>query len=117
MRITRASPASRLLITMHEDYLGVPGVAAAAYNEDYLSAPGVRFVPTDQELIVDYLGRKLRGESLPTGVVHDGHNAYAEHPKKLGESSPTRLDAANLFRPSLLALNHLRLLSYSAEAG
>ena len=70
----------------NEDYPGVPGVAAA-YNEDYLSAPGVRFVPTDQELIVDYLGRKLRGESLPTGVVHDGHNAYAEHPKKLGESS------------------------------
>ncbi|KAK8453904.1 hypothetical protein SEVIR_5G362550v4 [Setaria viridis] len=56
---------------------------AAAYHEEYLGVPGVRFAPTGQELIVHYLGRKLRNEPLPTDLVVDGRDSYAEHPKKL----------------------------------
>ncbi|CAO2171838.1 unnamed protein product [Urochloa humidicola] len=79
-----------------------PGDAAAAppYNEEYLGAPGVRFAPTDQDLIVHYLGRKLRGEPLPTDIVVDGHDAYAEHPEKLVAKLGEAVDGAwYLFSP------------------
>ncbi|CAO2177796.1 unnamed protein product [Urochloa humidicola] len=73
-----------------------PGGAAAAalYNEEYLGAPGVRFAPTDQDLIVHYLGRKLRGEPLPTDIVIDGYDAYAEHPEKLVAKLGEAVDGA-----------------------
>nr|CAB3478654.1 unnamed protein product [Digitaria exilis] len=38
---------------------------AAAYAVEYLGAPGVWLVPTDEDLIVHYLERKLRGEPPP----------------------------------------------------
>ncbi|CAO2182550.1 unnamed protein product [Urochloa humidicola] len=79
-----------------------PGDAAAApaYNEEYLGAPGVRFAPTDQDLIVHYLQRKLRGAPLPTDLVIDGHDAYAEHPEKLVAKLGDAIDGAwYLFSP------------------
>lgn len=56
-----------------------PGAEAKA---KYLGIPGVRFVPSDEELIVDYLEAKLRGEKQPTNLVHEA-DVYREHPKEL----------------------------------
>jgi hypothetical protein len=67
-----------------------PSESPVGYNLAYLHAPGVQFIPSDQELIVFYLQRKLRGEPpLYAGAVNDddGINVYSEHPKDLGEST------------------------------
>ncbi|KAF0892089.1 hypothetical protein E2562_013475 [Oryza meyeriana var. granulata] len=48
----------------------------------YLNVPGIRFIPSDIELIVDYLQPKLRGEQLPTNYVHVC-DIYSDHPEKL----------------------------------
>uniref|UniRef100_A0A0D9V6Z7 NAC domain-containing protein n=1 Tax=Leersia perrieri TaxID=77586 RepID=A0A0D9V6Z7_9ORYZ len=51
-------------------------------NNKYLRVPGVRFVPSDIELILDYLQPQLYGERLPTNYVNID-NVYSKHPKEL----------------------------------
>ncbi|TVU36586.1 hypothetical protein EJB05_18524, partial [Eragrostis curvula] len=68
------------LKTMSHPFGGV----AAGYNLTHLGVTGVRFAPRDNELIVDYLQRKLRGEPLLTDSVNDhDDDVYSEHPKDL----------------------------------
>jgi hypothetical protein len=50
----------------------------------YVGIPGVRFVPTDEELILDYLNAKVDGDDPPTDLVHEA-DVYEEHPKELSE--------------------------------
>ena len=65
-----------------------PGAEAAAasppHNAKYVGIPGVRFVPSDQELINDYLLPKIHGQKPVTKLVHEA-DVYAEHPKDLSE--------------------------------
>jgi hypothetical protein len=46
--------------------------------------PGVRFMPTEEELILDYLNAKLAGSELPTDLMKEA-DVYREHPKELSE--------------------------------
>jgi len=45
-------------------------------------APGIRFFPHDQELVVEYLMKKIRNEPLPKNRIHEV-NIYEYHPKTL----------------------------------
>jgi len=45
-------------------------------------APGIRFFPRDQELVVEYLMKKIRNEPLPKNRIHEV-NIYEYHPKTL----------------------------------
>ncbi|KAL9336329.1 hypothetical protein Peur_070817 [Populus x canadensis] len=47
-------------------------------------APGIRFFPRDQELVVEYLMKKIRNEPLPKNRIHEV-NIYEYHPKTLAE--------------------------------
>lgn len=92
---------------------------AAAYAVEYLGATGVQLVPTDKDLMVQYLLRKPRGEPLPTDLVLDGRYAYAEHPEKLGGSPTASFHrGAVVDLPPFLDLSgraHLRLLSLAVS--
>jgi hypothetical protein len=44
----------------------------------------VRFVPSDAELILDYLRAKLDGEEQPTDLVQEWE-VYEKHPNVLSE--------------------------------
>jgi hypothetical protein len=58
-----------------------PGAEARA---EYVGIPGVRFMPTEEELILDYLNAKLAGSELPTDLMKEA-DVYREHPKELSE--------------------------------
>ncbi|KAM7252759.1 hypothetical protein ACFE04_008268 [Oxalis oulophora] len=66
-------------------------VAAAASNnivdDDFSNEfpPGYRFKPTDEELIVEYLGKKDRNEVLPPNKIIDVH-LYNYNPETLAEN-------------------------------
>ncbi|XP_011033356.1 PREDICTED: uncharacterized protein LOC105131874 [Populus euphratica] len=47
-------------------------------------ATGIRFFPHDQELVVEYLMKKIRNEPLPKNRIHEV-NIYEYHPKTLAE--------------------------------
>lgn len=44
--------------------------------------PGIRFFPLDQELVVEYLMKKIRNEPLPKNRIHEV-NIYEYHPQTL----------------------------------
>ncbi|KAK2979201.1 hypothetical protein RJ640_027495 [Escallonia rubra] len=44
--------------------------------------PGYRFQPTDQELIVHYLARKVQNQALPANKIYEV-NLYQYHPEEL----------------------------------
>ncbi|KAJ6864503.1 hypothetical protein NC651_035147 [Populus alba x Populus x berolinensis] len=48
-------------------------------------APGIRFFPLDQELVVEYLMKKIRNEPLPKNRIHEV-NIYEYHPQTLAET-------------------------------
>ncbi|KAM0829014.1 hypothetical protein ACQ4PT_067149 [Festuca glaucescens] len=54
-------------------------------NANYVGIPGVRFVPSDEELILDYLRAKLNGEEQPTKLVRVA-DVYGKHPKELTDN-------------------------------
>uniref|UniRef100_A0A0E0C9C2 NAC domain-containing protein n=1 Tax=Oryza meridionalis TaxID=40149 RepID=A0A0E0C9C2_9ORYZ len=64
----------------------------------YLGVPGIRFVPSDIELILDFLRPKLRGEQLPSYMhVCD---VYSDHPKELtSKLGPSREGNWYMFSP------------------
>ncbi|KAJ6870594.1 hypothetical protein NC652_036288 [Populus alba x Populus x berolinensis] len=47
--------------------------------------PGIRFFPLDQELVVEYLMKKIRNEPLPKNRIHEV-NIYEYHPQTLAET-------------------------------
>ncbi|KAI3716678.1 hypothetical protein L1987_67715 [Smallanthus sonchifolius] len=60
------------------------GCHRASMETAYLdSLPiGYRFLPTDEELIVHYLWKKIKNENLPKNRISDA-NVYGNHPKDL----------------------------------
>jgi hypothetical protein len=62
----------------------LPQHPVAEANANYVGIPGVRFVPSDEELILDYLRAKLDGEEQPTDLVQEGE-VYEKHPSVLSE--------------------------------
>ncbi|KAL3569183.1 hypothetical protein D5086_029073 [Populus alba] len=58
--------------------------------------PGIRFFPLDQELVVEYLMKKIRNEPLPKNRIHEV-NIYEYHPQTLAGS---RNDASTSYNDS-----------------
>ncbi|KAF5773221.1 putative transcription factor NAM family [Helianthus annuus] len=52
---------------------------------------GYRFVPTDEELIIDYLEKKIKNEYLPKTKISDA-DIYEYHPKDLLEEYPQAIE-------------------------
>ncbi|KAL3829569.1 hypothetical protein ACJIZ3_018371 [Penstemon smallii] len=52
------------------------------YVKDF--PPGYRFIPTDYELIVDYLKKKVKNEPIPYSKIHEV-DIYKYSPKELSE--------------------------------
>ncbi|KAI3822515.1 hypothetical protein L1987_10105 [Smallanthus sonchifolius] len=67
--------------------------AEVTTDADYLdSLPvGYRFVPTDEELIKDYLMKKIKNESLPKTKIREVY-IYEKHPKELVGNYPQAID-------------------------
>ncbi|KAI3687818.1 hypothetical protein L1987_81521 [Smallanthus sonchifolius] len=67
--------------------------AEATTDDDYLdSLPvGYRFVPTDEELIKDYLMKKIMNESLPKTKIREVY-IYEKHPKDLVGNYPQAIE-------------------------
>ncbi|KAK1667700.1 hypothetical protein QYE76_055859 [Lolium multiflorum] len=53
--------------------------AGAEAKAKYVGIPGVRFVPSDEELILDYLRAKVDGVEQPTDLVQEA-DVYEKHP-------------------------------------
>ncbi|GER57414.1 NAC domain-containing protein [Striga asiatica] len=47
------------------------GVASTSSNQRLRFPPGYRFMPTDQELIVDYLAKKVNNEPIPVAEISE----------------------------------------------
>uniref|UniRef100_A0A0E0N3X9 NAC domain-containing protein n=1 Tax=Oryza rufipogon TaxID=4529 RepID=A0A0E0N3X9_ORYRU len=66
----------------------------------YLGVPGIRFVPSDIELILDFLRPKLRGEQLPSYSYMHVCDVYSDHPKELtSKLGPSREGNWYMFSP------------------
>uniref|UniRef100_A0A0E0JQ35 NAC domain-containing protein n=1 Tax=Oryza punctata TaxID=4537 RepID=A0A0E0JQ35_ORYPU len=76
----------------------LPASSQEEEKHRYLGVPGIRFVPSDIELIVDFLRPKLRGEQLPSYMhVCD---VYSDHPKELTSMlGPSREGNWYMFSP------------------
>lgn len=61
---------------------GGGGGAAAAQSYFDMLPPGYRFKPTDEELIVRYLQKKINNERLPLNQINE-YNIYLKNPQKL----------------------------------
>ncbi|KAF3442113.1 hypothetical protein FNV43_RR16029 [Rhamnella rubrinervis] len=61
-----------------------PIVQPATSVDEYLDSlpAGFRFSPSDKELVVDYLRRKVFNQPLPCDLIHEDH-VYRYHPKQL----------------------------------
>ncbi|OMP10279.1 No apical meristem (NAM) protein [Corchorus olitorius] len=78
------------------------------YDDEYLDSfpPGFRFNPVDEELILQYLKKKVLNMSLPPNRIYEV-NLYAYNPEKLAEENlpkVTRLigSCMNIELPMLL---------------
>jgi hypothetical protein len=58
--------------------------AGAEATAKYVGIPGVRFVPSDEELILDYLRAKVDGVEQPTDLVQEA-DVYEKHPSVVSE--------------------------------
>ncbi|GER55955.1 NAC domain-containing protein [Striga asiatica] len=63
------------------------GVASTSSNQRSRFPPGYRFMPTDQELIVDYLAKKVNNEPIPVAEMSEVI-LYDSPPYLLAENYP-----------------------------
>ncbi|GER41088.1 NAC domain-containing protein [Striga asiatica] len=63
------------------------GVASTSSNQRSRFPPGYRFMPTDQELIVDYLAKKVNNEPIPVAEMNEVI-LYDSPPYLLAENYP-----------------------------
>ncbi|KAF8410737.1 hypothetical protein HHK36_003274 [Tetracentron sinense] len=56
--------------------------SSSAQQHHFFPPPGYRFRPTDSELLVHYLKKKLEGIPFPTKIIHD-FNVYSCNPHDL----------------------------------
>ncbi|KAL2512866.1 NAC domain transcriptional regulator superfamily protein [Abeliophyllum distichum] len=72
-------------LSLDDDYL------SSLTDDEYFESlpPGFRFVPRDEELIVQYLNKKIRNEKLPRNKINV-LNLYEFNPEQLSKYTSTR---------------------------
>ncbi|XP_057767853.1 NAC domain-containing protein JA2-like [Salvia miltiorrhiza] len=85
------------------------GVDVDGNGDSIMEVPmGWRFMPTDEELIISYLSRKVAFRSLPAQIIKeiDATEFYKHHPNNLVDNVCFKRDLCSLETECYLFINH-----------